>query len=89
MKSNEIKDRILAEYEKGNIVFATEDSIRSMKMEDFIKQPLEGMLYDINRDRATILSFVDDPKWINDYALTHLLEHYYNRCVELEKIQSW
>lgn len=85
MTTEEIKNKVLAEYQKGNIVFNTLDSIRSMKLEDFIQQPLEGMLYDINRDTVTILSFLDDPKWINDYALTRLLTYYHDRCKELEE----
>lgn len=79
-----IRDKVLAEWDKGNLVYADIDDLRSVKFEEFIKQPLDGMLYDINRDTATILTFVDDPKWVNDFALTKLLEYYYNKCKEYE-----
>ena len=84
MEKEELKKLVLDEYKKGNVVYATIDGLRTCSMEDFVKQPLEGMLYDINRDRVTVTMFLDDIKWVNDYALTHLLEYYYNRCKELE-----
>ena len=87
---NEIRksvcDWVLSEWEKGNLVFADFDGLKSIKFEDFVKQPLEGMLYDINRNTATILTFLDYPKWVNDFALTKLLEYYYNKCKEYENI---
>ena len=81
-----IKDKVLAEWKKGNLVFADFEGLKTIKFEDFISQPLDGMLYDINRNLATILTFIDDPKWVNDFALTKLLEYYYNKCKEQEKI---
>ncbi len=85
MEEKELAKKILEEYDKGNICYRTIEGVFSQKIENFTKQPLEGMLYDIERDRATVMTFLDDPKWTNDFALTMLLEHYYNRCVELEK----
>ena len=79
-----IRDKVLAEWNKGNLVYADIEGLKSIKLEEFIKQPLEGMLYDINRNTATILTFLDDPKWVNDFALTKLLEYYYNKCKEYE-----
>ena len=79
-----IKDKVLAEWEKGNLVFADFEGLKSIRFEDFINQPLDGMLYDINRNMATILTYIDEPKWVNDFALTKLLEYYYNKCKELE-----
>ena len=40
---------------------------------DFIKQPTDGMLYDLNRDEATVLTFLPDTKWINDYAVVKVI----------------
>ena len=85
---NEIRksvcDLVLAEWNKGNLVYADIEGLKSIKFEEFIKQPLEGMLYDINRNLATILTFIEEPKWVNDFALTKLLEYYYNKCKEYE-----
>ena len=83
-----IRDNVLAEWGKGNLVYADIEGLKSIKFEEFIKQSLEGMLYDINRETATILTFLDDPKWVNDFALTKLLEYYYNKCKEYENEKS-
>ena len=80
-----IRDKVLAEWDKCNLVYADIDGLKSIKLEEFVKQPLEGMLYDINRDEATITTFLEDHKWVNDFALTKLLEYYYNKCKEYEK----
>ena len=83
-----IRDKVLAEWDKGNVVYADIDGLKSIKFEDFIKQPLEGMLYDINRCLPVIMTYINEPKWVNDFALTKLLEYYYNKCKEQEKILS-
>ena len=83
-----IRDKVLSEWDKGNLVYADFDGLKSIKFEDFIKQPLEGMLYDINRCLPVIMTYINEPKWVNDFALTKLLEYYYNKCKEQEKILS-
>ena len=77
-------DFVLSEWDKGNLVYADIEGLKSINFEEFIKQPLDGILYDINRETATIFTFIDDPKWVNDFALTKLLEYYYNKCKEYE-----
>jgi hypothetical protein len=83
-----IRDKVLSEWDNGNLVYADFDGLKSIKFEDFIKQPLEGMLYDINRCLPVIMTYINEPKWVNDFALTKLLEYYYNKCKEQEKILS-
>ncbi len=79
-------DKILQEYKNGNVVVATFDGIQSMALSEFIKQPVDGMLYDLNRNEAVILTFVDkDPKWINDYALTQVVRALKLKIEQLEK----
>ena len=68
-KINElIKDVVLDEYKKGNIVVNTHEGLMTAKLTEIIEQPADGLLYDLNRDEATILTFINDRKWINDYA---------------------
>lgn len=81
----DLKNMVLDAWKDGYVVFASIDGLRKQKLEDFTSQPLDGMLYDINRDTATILTFIEDPKWVNDFALTKLLEYYYNKCKEYEE----
>jgi hypothetical protein len=40
-----------------------------MKLDDLIDQPAEGLLYDLNRDMGTVLTFIEDPKWVNDFVV--------------------
>ena len=81
-----IKDKVLKEYKKGNIVVAGVDGLQGMPIKEFIKQPVEGMLYDLNRDAATILTFIDNnPKWVNDYAVMTVIIELKNRIKELEE----
>ena len=68
-----IKEKILTEYKKGNIVVSSFDGLHISELKEIIKQPVDGLLYDINRNESVILTFIDDPKWVNDYASTQIL----------------
>lgn len=63
---------VIQEKEKEDkIVFMTIEGPMVVDLEEFIKQPTEGILYDLNRDKATVITFMREgnPKWINDYAV--------------------
>lgn len=87
MEEKSIKEYILEESNKGNIVFNTMEGICTANIKDFIHQPIEGILYDLDRDFGTILTLIDDPKWINDYALSKVVVELKRRLDEAnEKI---
>jgi len=67
--TQDIKELVLNEYKNGNIVVAGIEGLQTMPIKDFIKQDAEFMLYDLNRSEAVVLTFIDDPKWVNDYAV--------------------
>jgi hypothetical protein len=79
-----IKDKILEEYKKGNIVVSGFEGLQIMKLEDIIKQPAEGILYDLNRIESVVLTFLPDPKWVNDYASSQVIRQLKKRIQELE-----
>lgn len=81
----EIKDKILAEYEKGNIVVATIEGLGVTKLADFIQQPADGILYDLNRVEPVVLTFLPDPKWVNDFAVAKTIRALKDYIFELEK----
>lgn len=82
--SKELKDKILAEYEKGNVVVKGVEGLQVMPIKDFVsKQPADGILYDLNRDEATVLTFIDDPKWINDFAVAKTIRELMNQLADL------
>lgn len=68
-----IKDLILNEYKKGNIVVSTHEGLQIASLKEVIKQPIDGLLYDLNRSEEVILTFINDIKWINDYASTQVI----------------
>lgn len=80
----ELINKILSEYEKGNIVIATIEGLQGMKLSDFIDQPVDGMLYDLNRDEATVLTLINNPKWINDYAVCKVIRALKDKIDELK-----
>ena len=79
-----IKDKILEEYKKGNIVVSGLDGLQVMSIKEFIKQPIDRMLYDLNRNDEVVLTFLPDPKWVNDYAVGKVIGELKNRIKELE-----
>ena len=74
-----VKKMILEQAEENKIVYMTLGGLMIADLDDFLKQSAEGILYDLNRDRVTVLTFLDDPKWINDLAagqvITRLKEY--------------
>lgn len=82
MKS--LKERVLEAEAKNKVVFMTIDGPMSADLDKFISQPTEGLLYDMNRDRVTCLTWLDDPKvgafWINNFCamkvITKLKKYY-------------
>jgi hypothetical protein len=79
-----IKDKVLREYKKGNIVVSGFEGLQLMPLAEFLKQPIDGMLYDLNRDEAVVLTFINDPKWINDFAVCKVIRALHQRITELE-----
>ena len=70
-----IKDKIFEEEKKGNIVVNGDRGLEVYSLREFVNQSVEGLLYDLNRNEATILTFIDDPKWINDYACCMVIRY--------------
>lgn len=71
--TKEIKELVLNEYKNGNIVVAGIEGLQTMPIKEFIKQDAEFMLYDLNRSEAVVLTFINDPKWVNDYAVCKVI----------------
>ena len=74
-----ISEKILAESKNGNVVINTPLGLRLCKIEDIVNQPVDGLLYDLNRDEATIMTFIDSEKWINDSACALVIRYLMNK----------
>lgn len=81
---SEIREFILKEFDNGNIIFCGIGGLQGGNLKEFIKQPTEGILYDLNRDEATVLSQIENPKWINDFAVAKVIRALKDRISELE-----
>lgn len=68
-----LKEIILEEEKEGKVVFLTMDGPKSVDIDKFIQQPAEGILYDLNHGRETVLTYVDDPKWVNDFCVMKVI----------------
>lgn len=84
MENNDIKKLVLEEEKKGNIVYNTPFGLYSEKLDTFLLQSTESILYDLNRDFGTILAQIDDIKWINDYALSKAVIELKKKLAEAE-----
>jgi hypothetical protein len=79
------RDLVLKEYEKGNIVFANVEGYEYISLKEFVEQPTDGLLYDLNRSEAVVLAFIEDQKWINDYAVCKVIRELKRQIQELKK----
>lgn len=82
-----IEKIILDEYKKGNIVFMTVEGLQACSIDEFIKQPADGILYDLNRGEEVIRTYINNPKWVNDFAVAKVIRKLKEK-LENEKIQS-
>ena len=85
MENNDIKKLVLEEEEKGNIVYNTPFGLYSEKLDTFLLQSTESILYDLNRDFGTILTQIGDVKWVNDSALSKVVIELKKRLAEAEE----
>ena len=85
MMSEKTKKLILGKRKEGKLCFMTYESIVSVSIDEFIKQPADGILYDLNRLEETALTFIDDPKWVNDFAVALTIRALKKRIAQLEK----
>jgi len=78
------KKFILKKRWEGIVCFMTFDGLYNAKVDDFIKQPADGILYDLNRDIATTLTIMPEKRWINDLAVAVTITALKKRIDELE-----
>lgn len=84
----ELKDFILSERGEGRLVFrGLPGSFMGAKLDEFVEQPADGILYDLNRDEATTLTFIHEPKWVNDFAVALVIRKLVAQRDEARKAQ--
>ena len=90
MEENKIDKQledIRVKEKNGEIIFLTEEGASVAKIENIIKQPIDGLLYDLNRDYATLATMAKSSKsmrWVNDMALVNVLKYVLNENNKLK-----
>lgn len=86
-KREKCRDIVLKERDAGNVVFwgLPGDPPMVAKLDDFIQQSADGMLYDLNRLEEVVLTFINDPKWLNDFAVALVIRRL---VAEIERLRS-
>lgn len=81
-----MKELILEQFKEGRLVIATPDGLGSVRIEDFIQQPADGMLYDLNRGEETTLTLADNNhiRFVNDFAVAKVIRALKTRIEEVE-----
>ena len=87
-EENSELDLILNHEKNGIIVFMGAEGIMGAEIKKFIQQPAEGILYDLNRDKVTLLSQYsqENIRWINDYAVAVTITALRAEIDELKKL---
>lgn len=84
-KIQNLVNLVLSEEKKGNVVLSTFEGLAIANLSDLVdKQPIEGILYDLNRLPETVLTFINDPKWVNDYAVSLVIKKLHNERATLQ-----
>ena len=83
--SVDLAKEILQAKEEGKVLFMTIEGLAEAKLDDLLDQPVESLLYDLNRDSETLVSRIakGDVKSINDYALTLVVKRLYEELDQL------
>jgi hypothetical protein len=88
VKRIKFKKLLLREYKKGNVVFITQEGLQSVNLSEFINNPTVILLNDLSRSEEFILKFIDDPKWINDFAVCKVITALKLKIQKLENIKK-
>jgi 3-deoxy-D-manno-octulosonate 8-phosphate phosphatase KdsC-like HAD superfamily phosphatase len=76
-KEKSIKEIVLEQAKNNRVVFTTIEGFMSADVEEFITQPVDGILYDLNRLPEVVLTYIDDIKWVNDFAVQLVIKKLY------------
>ncbi len=78
---------VLEERDKGNVVYLALNEIISGPVKEIVKQPVDGLLWDLNRDEATALTFMDREgmnHWVNNFAVALVIRELKSVITELQ-----
>jgi hypothetical protein len=66
----ELRETVLKARNEGKVaMWLLPGQLGIIDLEDFLKQPANGILYDLNRLEEIALSNAPDIRWVNDFAV--------------------
>lgn len=69
-KNKDPRDFVLEMEKQGKVVIHDVTGICVATLDEIIKQPTDGLLYDLNRDFLSTLALYNvNERWVNDYAI--------------------
>ena len=89
MDNSEYLEKIDELAKENKIAFMTIDGLMTANINEIINQPSEGILYDLNRDEATIRTLAESSKnvrWINDLAFVKVFKKVFSKYQEQKEI---
>lgn len=70
MDSEELQKIVLKARDEGKVVmWVLPDQLMTAPLDEFVKQPADGILWDLNRGEECALSSTDSIRWVNDFAV--------------------
>lgn len=84
MSDDAMKKLILDKRRDGDVCFMGIEGLMCGDVNEFIKQPADGILYDLNRGIETTLTIMPEKRWINDLAVAVTITALKKRIAELE-----
>lgn len=87
MEDKTILEFIEEKEKEGKAAFYVHGNLATMDIDDLINQPVEGLLWDLNRDEVTCSFWIDEGElgWVNNYATQLVIKKLYEKIFELEK----
>ena len=81
---------VLENERKGKVTYMTGMGLMTSTLESFCRQNADGVLYDLNRDRATTITLGRNGggRWINDYAVAMVIEYLMKEIERLKNEKS-
>lgn len=89
-KKTTFEDCVLDDEKKGYITIVSFDGFHTFNFEEFVKQPVDGLLYDLNMNKSTLLTFLADEnqqealKYVNQYAAARVIRKLKEEVDELK-----
>lgn len=62
-------------FENGKVLCLTCEGLMEAKLEDIVNQPTKGLLYDLNRDAATVSAIFNEQMLMNELATINVLKY--------------